>query len=220
MGEAQRDNGSSEGVLVASVYYSCPKVGDQLHQGQLLRQVCEWMAKYDDSGKPSGAIAHGHKLAVIVAQECDLAQDFRRRKDEPMVETDLRSVLLCPARPAEEARDERREELNTSFWRIVRSNSAERYHYLAQVPAEADAAAQGHEPMLVDFRSYFAVRTVELYRQICATEENSAALFTILNVPWREHLQQRFASYQARVGLTLDHFIPEGRRKELPAPQP
>ncbi len=220
MGETQEDNGASEGVPVASGYYSRPKEGDQLHQGELLRRVWDWIAKYDDNGKPIGAEAHIYKLAVIVAQDCDLEQDFDDRKDEPTVETDLRSVLLCRAAPAEEFRAERRKELSTSFWRIVRSNRAERYQYVAEVPTEADAAGKGHEAMLVDFKSYFTVRTVELYRQIRATDEKSAALFTVLNVPWREHLQQRFVSYQARVGLPLDHFIPEGRRKELAAPRP
>ena len=217
MGDAQADKGASESMSVASSYYCRPKEGDYLHQGQLLRQVWDWVAKYDDNGKPNGAEAHVYKLAVIVAQECDLAQDFQSRKGEPMVETHLRNVLLCPVTPAEELRSQRTE-IDRHFWKKVRSNSAERYQYLAEVPTEADAAAEGHEPMLVDFRSYFAVRTVELYRQILAPDEESAALFTVLEVPWREHLQQRFASYQARVGLPLDHFIPESRRPEAVAP--
>lgn len=219
MGESPADNVASDGVPVASGYYSCPKVGGQLHQGELLRQVWEWGAQYDDNGKPAGAKAHVHKLAVIVAQECDLAQDFESRKNQPMVETDLRSVLFCPAFPARELRDQRKE-ITSRFWEIVRSNKADRYQYLAEVPAEANAADKAHEPMLVDFRSYFAIRTIELYRQICTIDEDSASLFTMLNTPWREHLQQRFASYLARVGLPLDHFIPEGRREELSAPQP
>jgi len=218
VGEAQADNDASESVPVASSYYSRPKEGDCLHQGQLLHQVWQWIAKYDRDGKPIGAEARVHKLAVIVTQECDLTQDFGNRKDDAWAETDLLSVLLCPARPAEELRLQH--EITRKRWEIVRSNGAERYQYLAEVPAEADAAAKGHKPILVDFKSYFAVRTVELYRQIRATDEASAALFTVLNVPWREHLQQRFASYQARVGLPRDHFIPEGRRKELAAPRP
>lgn len=219
MQEAQADNGASEGVPVASSCYSRPKEGDCLHQGQLLRQVLEWVAHYDKEGKVIGAAPHIHQIAVIVTQECDLRQDFQERKDDLMVDTDLRSVMLCPAAPAEKLRSQR-QEITSRFWEIVRSNKAEKYQYLAEVPTEADAAAKGHEPMLVDFKSYFAVRTIELYRQIRATDEDSADLFTVLNVPWREHLQQRFVSYQARVGLPLDHFIPEGRRKELAAPRP
>ena len=218
MGEAQADNGASEGVPVASRYYSCPEKGDYLHQGQLLRQVWEWGAAYDNKEKPSGAEARVHQIAVIVTQECDLQQDFGKREQDPMVETDLRSVLLCPALPAGKLRAQQK--INSSLWRTARLNKAERYQYLAEVPAEADAAAQGlAQPMLMDFKNYFTVRTVELYRQICATDEDSAALFTVLNVPWREHLQQRFASYQARVGLRPDHFIPEDR-KEPAAPRP
>ena len=51
MREAQADNGASDGVPVASSYYSRPKDGDQLHQGELLRQVWEWVARYDNEGK-------------------------------------------------------------------------------------------------------------------------------------------------------------------------
>ncbi len=216
MGEAQEDNGASQGVPAASSYYCRPEEGDYLHQGQLLRRVWEWVAKYDADGKPVGAVARANKLAVIVSQECDLEQDFRNRRDKPMVVTDLWSVLLCLADPAEKLRLQHG--ITTRRWELVRSNKAERYQYLAEVPTEADATAKGHGPMLVDFKSYFAVRTVELYRQIRATDEDSAALFTILNVPWREHLQQRFASYQARVGLPRDHFVAEHRRKEPAAP--
>lgn len=219
MEEDQAVTGASVGQAGASCYYSRPTQNDYLHQGQLLRQVWEWVATYDDMGKIAGAGPRLHKLAVIVTQECDLAQDFRRRKADPVIETELLSVLMCPARPAEEAREERRKELNTEFWKIVRSNSAERYHYLAEVPTDADAMARGHSPILVDFKSYFAVRTVELYRQIRASEEDSATLFTILNTPWREHLQQRFMNYHARIGLPRDHFVPESRRNELAAPQ-
>ena len=217
MGEAQADNGASVGESVAPGYYDRPKQGDYLHQGQLLCQVWEWVVKYDGEGKPIGTEPRVHELAVIVTQECDLTQDFGDRKDNAWVETNLLSVLLCPALPAEELRLQH--EISRKRWEIVRSNGAERYQYLAGVPTEADAAAIGREPMLVDFKSFFTVRTVELYRQIRATDEDSAALFTVLKVPWREHLQQRFASYQARVGLPLDHFIPESRRKELAGPR-
>ena len=60
-------------------------------------------------------------IAVIVSQECDLEQDFRSRRNEPMVETDLPSVLLCLADPAEKLRSERKE-ITSRFWEIVRSN--------------------------------------------------------------------------------------------------
>ncbi len=221
MGETQPDNGASEGVPVPSSYYSRPKEGEQLHQGELLRQVWEWVARYDNEGEVIGAEPRVHKLAVIATQECDLEQDFQERENDPMVETELRSILLCRAAPAEGPQGLREQhKLTSRFWELVRSNRAERYQYLAEVPVEADAAEKGHKPILVDFKSYFTVRTLELYRQIRATDEDSAALLTVLNVPWREHLQQRFVSYQARVGLPLDHFIPEGRRNELVAPRP
>ena len=212
MGEAQADKGTSQGVPVESSYYSRPEKGGYLHQGQLLRRVWEWVAKYDGDGKPIRAEARVRKLAVIVTQECDLTQDFGIRKDNAWAETDLLSVLLCPALPAEELRS--RHEITRKRWEVVRSNGAERYQYLAGVPTESDAEATGHDPMLVDFKSYFAVRTVELYRQIRTANEKSASLFTVLNVPWREHIQQRFAVYQSRVGLPLDHFIPESRRDD------
>lgn len=209
MGEAQPDNGASQGEPDASRYYCRPKEGDHLHQAQLLRQVWEWVAEYDAERKVIGAGSRVHKLAVVVSQECDLEQDSRNRKNKPMVETDFRCVLLCPALPADELRLQHG--ITNKRWELVRSNRAERYQYLAEVPAETDIAAKGHEAILVDFKSYFTVPTIELYRQLGATDEDSAALFTVLNSPWREHLQQRFASYQARVGLPLVHFIQASR---------
>lgn len=216
MGDAQPDNGASENIPVASAYYYRPKEGGQLHEGELLRQVWEWVARYDDEGK-GGAQSHVHQIAVIVSQECDLAQDFEKRRGDLKVETDLLSVLLCRAFPADRFRTEH-DFRSSKLWAMIRSNREERYQYLAAVPPEADAAGRGNECMVVDFKGYFTVRTVELYRQVRATDEKSAALFTALNIPWREHLQQRFVSYQARVGLPLDHFIPESRRSKLATP--
>jgi hypothetical protein len=189
----------------------------------VLRRVWEWVARYDDEGRAIGAKARAHELAVIVTQECDLEGDSRKRAEDPMAETDLPSVLLCHAKAVTgDVRDHLREHCGVKGerWRFVRSNSDPRFQYLAEVHREEDAADVGSAAMLVDFKSFFTVRTEELYRQLRTAAEESAARFTILNCPWREHLQQRFTSYLSRVGLQRDHFVPEGRRGQLVVPDP
>jgi hypothetical protein len=172
---------------------------------------------YDSDGKPVGTQGQIHKLAVTLTQECDLAQDFLKRKDAPMIATELRNVLLCVVAHADELRGER-DEMSRKFWETIRSNKAERYQYLAAVPTDVDSSGTSTKELIVDFKNYFAVQTVEVYRQIRATEGQSATPLAILNVPWREHLQQRFATYLGRIGLPVDHFVPESRRVGPPEP--
>lgn len=203
----------------ASPIYSLPVAEDQLHQGEILRDIWEWVAEYDETGAVVGARPKRHPLAVLLTQECDLAQDFRVRKEELRAETDLKSLLFCPAWKADDLRNQR-DDIDSKFWKIVRQNKAERYHYLAEVVAASDARGEGYDPMLVDFKSFFSVRTIEVYRQLRNDAEDSAASFCVLGCPWREHLQGRFASYLARVGLPLDHFVPVNRRPALPAAAP
>lgn len=202
----------------AEELYFRPSAGDRLYQGELLRNVWEWVPVYGDDGQPAGTKARVRKFSVLIAQDCDLAQDYVERVNNAMTETDLRNVLLCPVLPADELRALRK--ITSRRWEEVRKNKVERYQYLAEVPATADGDDDGSEPLLVDFMSYFCVRTDEIYRQLRDSHEDSARRFAALRTPWREHLQGRFATYLARIGLPLDHFVPETRRESPPAGAP
>ncbi len=199
--------------LPAGPYYQRAISGSQIHQGEILRNVWEWVPEYDDTGLPTEVKPNRSLLALVVTQECDLTQDYRSRADNLLETTELKSVLLCPAQDAEVLRDTH--SITSKRWSTVRDNKDERYHYLSHVASLQDIATEGHPAMLVDFKSFFTVRTAELYRQLSNQEEQSAKWFVRLGCPWREHLQVRFAAYVARVGLPLDHFVQESRRHLL-----
>lgn len=206
--------GAGEAPIPPQIYVPV-RLGERLFQGEIIEGVLEWIAKYDasDPDQVVGVEPRLQRLAVILSQDCDLAQDWGRRQSELREVTDLRSVLMCPAWPAEQLREEQK--LTTRRWEVVRQNKDERYAYLADVPPSADGAGQGHPALLLDLASYFTVRTSELYRQLRDTS-GAPRRRCRLATPWREHLQCRFAGYQARIGLPMDHFVPEGRRPSLP----
>ena len=198
--------------------YRPTRAEERLFQGEVIERILEWVPKYDTANPDQviGAEPRVLKLALIMNQDCDLAQDWGKRQTDLRTVTDLRSVLLCLAWPAEELRQS--QHLTTRRWETVRQNKDERYAYLAEISRDVDAAGDGHGAILLDFSSFFTVRTVELYRQLRDTSADAPRRRCRLETPWREHLQFRFAAYQARIGLPRDHFVPEGRRLEFPAP--
>jgi len=210
------ENSGDGQATATSPYYQLPIDGDSIHQGEILRDVCEWVPVYGDNNRVKKAIPRRNSLAVVVTQECDLAQDFLKRQAEPMIETDLRSVLLCPAKNPVELRKPAGD-VGSDLWNQIRQNKSERYHYLAGMAPGDVIDGQERDPIVVDFKSFFTVRTVELYRQLGTPDEESAARLSLLRCPWREHLQDRFGNYLTRVGLPQDHFIPESRRNPLTA---
>ncbi|MGA2498179.1 MAG: hypothetical protein ABSH20_10580 [Tepidisphaeraceae bacterium] len=189
---------------------------ERLFEGQLIERVTEWVPAYDEASHEAvaGIQPRVHLLALVVSQDCDLEQDFGKRQQNPWAETDLRSVLLCPAFPADELR--KQQNLTSRKWETVRQNKDDRYAYLAEVPQPLDAAGAGHPAILLDLMNYFTVRTPELYRQLRNSQARARCRLTI---PWREHMQFRFAAFLARIGLPRDHFVPESRRPQLPPPE-
>ena len=217
-GECAQDTSAASPPSAPGIYRA---VGpeERLFQGEVVERILEWIPKYD-SARPDqvvGAEPRLQKLAVILTQDCDLAQDWDKRQADPRVDTDLRSVLVCPAWAADELR--RSQNLTTRRWEVVRQNKDERYAYVAEIPREVDAAGEGHPALLLDLTNYFTIRTVELYRQLRGTGPGAPRRRCRLETPWREHLQYRFAAYHARIGLPRDHFVPESRRSESPAPR-
>jgi len=217
-GECAQDT-SAGSLPSAPAIYHAVRPGERLFQGEVVERILEWIPKYDTVGADQvvGAEPRLQKLVVILTQDCDLAQDWNKRQLDPRVVTDLRSVLVSPAWAADELR--RSQNLTSQRWNVVRQNKDERYAYLAEIPREVDAVGEGHTALLLDLTNYFTVRTVELYRQLGDNGPNAPRRRCRLDTPWREHLQCRFAAYQARIGLPRDHFVPESRRSESPAPR-
>lgn len=196
--------------------YRAMRAGERLRQGEVLERVVEWVPYYKADARDDIDVIKpvSYGLALVVTQDCDLEQDWKQRSADPHVTTGLSSVLLCPLGKADDLRAA--QSINSTLWGPIRNNDSPRFQYLAEVPSASDGAGEGHPPMLVDFRSVFTVRTIELYRQLRGGAGTLRRRFR-LETPWVEHLQCRFAGYHARIGLPRDHFVPEARRPEPPA---
>ena len=214
MPEEQVHNGSAVTSTNSLRIYLSVRPGDRLYQGEVVERVFEWDRGFEieNQAEVIGLKRIYHKLALVLTQDCDLMDDWRERQSNLYVDTNLWSVLLCPAFPAEELRQSQR--ITSRRWELVRQNKDERYAYLDEIPVELDTIRVGHPAILLDLTKYFTIRTVDLYRQLVSTDENAPRRRCRLETPWREHLQCRFAAYQARIGLPRDHFIPESRRSE------
>ncbi len=213
MPEGQPHNEADTPAAGPTGIYCLVRAVERLFQGELVQGVIAWAPGYDEANHETviGIQPYVHTLSLVLSQDCDLEQDFVKRRQDPWMETDLRSVLLCPAFPADDLR--KQQNLSSRKWETVRQNKDERYAYLAEVPQESDSTGTGHAAILLDLTNYFTVRTPELYRQL---RSNEAGPRCRLETPWREHMQCRFAAYLARIGLPRDHFVPEGRRLALP----
>jgi hypothetical protein len=201
----------------------CPvQSGERLFQGELVERILEWVPEYDPANplEVAGAKGNRHNLAVVLSQDCNLESDWRDRQTQPAIETHLPSVLLSPIRSADELRTAHN--LIRARWEVARHNKDERYFYLSEVGVAFDSVGEGMGSMMLDMMSYFTIRTVEIYRQLLTTGPDAPRRRSRLKTPWAEHLQQRFMGYQARIGLSQDHFVPESRKPQpqLPPPPP
>lgn len=191
------------------VIYSHAAAAGRLHQGEILEGVREWVPAYTHDGSVEGARAKVHPLAIVMTQDCDLEQDWRTRERDPVAEGQLMSVLFCQVVPETEIRA--RDGLNSKVWQQVRQNNSDRYQYLDAIPV---SGGPSREPMVVDFKKYFSVRTAELYRQLRSEVDPALQRRAILLTPWREHFQARFTSHLGRIGLPREHFVAESKRAE------
>ncbi len=193
--------------------YRSAIAGGRLSQGEIIQDLIEWAPSHapNDENVVDGATPIVHQFAVVMTQDCDLEQDWQGFEGAKRKDRDLVSILFCPANNAEASRQ--RQGINSDRWKPILNNKNERYQYLADVSDTADLAREGLPALLLDFRRVFAVRSFEAYRQILGKDEDSPKRRTKLKTPWAEHLQLRFCMYQARIGLPLDHFVPENRRK-------
>lgn len=85
--------------------YRAVRAGERLYQGEIVAEVAEWVPSYaaDAPDKVSTVSPTRYALAVVMTQDCDLAQDWSRRQNAPNADTDLPCVLLCPALGADAA---------------------------------------------------------------------------------------------------------------------
>ena len=149
-----------------------------------------------------------HTLAVVISQDCDLEQDFKRRRSLTAEgnETDqsdpklLPTVLLCEV-ASERTIDDAMRGQGSTVREQFHQNKLERYQFLRAVGPEDDALGEGLEAMGIDFKRYFTVPTTELYAQLGAQCRRRCRLAP----QYLEHLCLRFCHFISRVALPKTH---------------
>lgn len=194
------------GKLSSKVYRQA--TSKALSHGEIISNLIQFRIFYESLGNsPSiSTRPYPHAYAIVCTQGCDLVQDFNARTAVPNNESQkLPSILLCETFVAEELRAAR--ELNSKLWKDVRNNNNKRYHYLAAVDARQDAIQEGLPSLCVDFKRYFCLQPQEMYDLTRSSGPQKALRRCQLRSPYLEHFSDRFAHYQARVGLPQDHYL-------------
>ena len=184
--------------------YNPAASGGPLRQGEILSSVEQYIVKASDQGaeQPVDVKKKLHPFAVVLTQECDLAQDFVGRQDEVQFRLLIPNVMMCEVDLAENLRgDTDRVAKGTELWKRIIQNQTDRFQYLRAIAPEFDALGQGVAALLVDFKRTFTLPTDGLYEQLQRVASRRAVLMS----PYREHLSSRHAHFTSRVALPLDH---------------
>lgn len=180
------------------IYRCSPDIGTCLCQGEILSGVIRYPLDLTTIGDPEPTAKKvDHPFALVLTQACDLTQDFiARQNNQPH---QLPDVLFCQLPTASELKTP---ELNSKIWDRVKKNKDERYHFLEMIQPDSDRAGLGLPELGVDFKRYFTIPTVEVYRwlDLGITRRRS-----VICTPYLEHLSSRFAYFLSRVGLPHDH---------------
>lgn len=140
-----------------------------------------------------------HPYAIVMAQDCDLTQDFQVRGQNFHSDKLIPSVLFCEAVTAEVLKG--RADINSNIWKRIRQNKDERYQFLESVPVEADWLGVGVPELGLDFKRYFSVPTDEVYYWLKHETKRRCKLVS----PYVEHLSARFFYFHSRVALPAEH---------------
>ena len=173
-----------------------------IRQGEILTGVLQYLVVVDPDKQTSVTVQpKRHPVALVLTQDCDLAQDFPARSSAIPLEARalIPNVLLCEADTADNVRATAK--VNSEMWRRIVRNNEDRYQYLRTVPRERDALASGVEALVLDFKRVFTVPTDSLYQQL----RGGANRRTALASPFLEHACCRYANYLSRVALPKDH---------------
>lgn len=185
-----------------------PSSNGSLRQGEILSNLKQFKLNLESlrSGKPL-AEPIIHPFAIVITQDCDCEQDFKKRQVSDLVSDKIiPSILFCEVVVAEQLRnrdkDNRVKEINSTVWGQVKINKNERYHFLESVPAESDGLSEGLPELTLDFKRYFTIPTEEVYYRL---EIKEAQRRCRLVSPYLEHLTSRFNYFQYRIALPEDH---------------
>lgn len=182
-------------------YASVPD-GDRLRQGEILAGLIQIRQTLATIGAQNAQLLEIiHPFAVVLTQDCELAQDFAAREsgDE---NRQLPSILVCEAVATIDLK--LKLPPGKDIWKRVIQNKDERYQCLEEVPANQDAASQGIPSLGCDFKRFFTAAADEVYRRI---ELQQIVRRSRLVTPYAEHLLHRFCNFQARIPLPENHDV-------------
>jgi hypothetical protein len=182
---------------MSSPVYTKVDLNGELRQGEILTSVVQNI--YNQSSGEVDAISH--PFVVVASQDCDLLQDFNKRRD--MGQSTINGILLYEAEPTSIIRPKLAP--GSEYWKIVKGNTNDRYHALEKVPKQLDNLGIGLPDLIIDFKRFFSLTAAELTFQ--TTQEDAAARRCRLETPYREHFQARLAFYFSRVALPRGHQI-------------
>jgi hypothetical protein len=187
--------------------YALPVFAGPLRQGEILSSVEQFVVQVNvqDPEGPVDVRIKRHPFAIVLAQDCDLAQDFKGRSGDSAAAAKLiiPNILLCEVDIAEYLKTGGTIAQGSDIWKRIVQNKDERFQYLRAVSTEVDALGMGIQPLLVDFKRAFTVPTELLYEQL----QKGTKRRTVLTSPYLEHLSSRYAGFISRVALPYDHHL-------------
>ena len=189
-------------MLAPDVYAASAENGP-LRQGEILSGVVQFqldvtgLKVIPSKGEAAPLSGIEHPLLIIVSQDCDLDWDHKARCEGKLGNKELPNVFFC------EVVDARQLPVpEPGFWKKIKTNKEERYHFLQQVPRECDALKEGLPEMAMDFKRCFSIPTPEIYFQLLGNDKRRCRLVS----PYLEHFSQRVGHFHSRVGLQAEHF--------------
>jgi hypothetical protein len=183
-----------------AIKYTPTLVNERLYQGEILGRIVQVRQSLNSIGSPTPQIEElVHPFAIILAQDCDLEQDFEARVSG---HGKLDNVLFCPA--VATAALKAVASTSTNHWKLITGNRDIRYQCIEAVPADQDSAAVGAPSLGCDFKTCFTIPTDEVYKRI---HNHDAVRRCRLRTPYAEHVLQRFCQFLARIPLPQNHEV-------------
>lgn len=180
--------------------YSSPVLAGPLRQGEILSSIDQHIVRLDGQMRIE---IKTHPFVVVLAQDCDLAQDFSARAGDQALAVGqlVPNILLCEVDIAENMKAGRTIARGNDIWKRIVQNKDDRFQYLREIAIAVDGKGDGIPPLLIDFKRAFTLPTEALHVQLQATAHRRA----VLKSPFLEHLSSRYAYFISRVALPRDH---------------
>lgn len=186
-------------------------IDEALRQGEILENVVELQIDPESIGSEDSDSIYDinsveHPFAIVVSQDCDLEQGYNYTfHNRGNLRHELPMILFCQAQDVDKFRKSdmyRNLFKDGPFRRDFRNNDVFRYHFLQEVPAELDTRDCGLPELGIDFKRYFCIPIVEVFKRI---ELGHTYRRTVLESPYRDQFSQRFYNFNSRVALPEEY---------------